>query len=221
VSGRAARRPVPTWLLIGLALAVLWLFVRGVSPDPATAIGELLLGLAVGLPLAYGLRHLYADRTDADRVLAVAPYAGLYAAAFLWELLTANLDVAYRTVAPSMPIDPEVIVVPLRLETDLAVTVIANSITLTPGTLTMDYDEERNALYVHAIDGRNPDAVVAPIRRWEDYALVIFDEAGQPRDPTPEHFVGGTGGPSGSGGPDGPDERDAGSERAEGGETDG
>jgi multicomponent Na+:H+ antiporter subunit E len=218
----ADERPgVRTWLLLGATLSVLWLFVRGISPDPATILGELLLGLLVGLPLAYGLRHLYAERTDAVRDLAVAPYAGLYVLAFLWELLTANLDVAYRTLAPSMPIDPEVIVVPLRIQTDLAVTTIANSITLTPGTLTMDYDEERNALYVHAIDGREPDAVVAPIRRWEDYALVIFDEEGQPGDPTPQHFVGGTGGPGGPG--SGAERADGGGDGgvSEGGETDG
>jgi len=79
-----------------------------------------------------------------------------------------------------------VIEFPLRVETDLAITTIANSITLTPGTLTMDHDDDRNALYVHTIDGRDPEAVVAPIRQWEDYALVIFDERRSPGDPVPD-----------------------------------
>jgi len=89
-------------------------------------------------------------------------------------------------LAPSMPIDPDVIEVPLRVESDLAVTTIANSITLTPGTLTMDYDPERNALYVHTLAGRDRDAVIEPIRRWEDYALVVFDERRSPGDPVPD-----------------------------------
>ena len=88
-----------------------------------------------------------------------------------------------------MPIEPAVIEIPLRVESDLAITTIANSITLTPGTLTMDYDETRNALNVHAIDGRDPAGVVEPIRAWEDYALSIFDEERSPADPAPEIAV--------------------------------
>jgi multicomponent Na+:H+ antiporter subunit E len=72
--------------------------------------------------------------------------------------------------------------VPLRVETDLGVTTIANSITLTPGTLTLDYDPERNALYVHVIDGGKIDGVVGPIRTWEDHALRVFDERASPDD---------------------------------------
>jgi len=79
-----------------------------------------------------------------------------------------------------------VLVIPLRVERDAAVTTIANSITLTPGTLTMDHDTDTNALYVHTIDGRDPASVVAPIRQWEDYALVIFEEELGPGDPAPE-----------------------------------
>jgi multicomponent Na+:H+ antiporter subunit E len=108
-----------------------------------------------------------------------------YLVSFVWELLTANLAVAYQVLAPSLPIEPAVVEVPLRVETDLAITTIANSITLTPGTLTMDYDSEANSLYVHTIDGRDRDAIVAPIRAWEDLALRIFDEAADPGDPVP------------------------------------
>ena len=93
---------------------------------------------------------------------------------------------AYRVLAPSMPIEPDVIEVPLRVETDLAITTIANSITLTPGTLTIDYDADRNSLFVHAIDGRDHDAITDPIRTWEDYALRIFDEERDPGDPVPD-----------------------------------
>ena len=177
---------VRKWPVMGAVLAVLWLFVRGVPAAPATVLGEALLGLAVGLPVAALFSRLYTERTRLSRNLRATPYAVLYVVTFLWELVTANVDVAYRVLAPSMPIEPVVIVIPLRVERDSAVTTIANSITLTPGTLTMDHDPEANALYVHAIDGRTPKSVVAPIRRWEDYALVIFDEENQPGDPAPE-----------------------------------
>ncbi|MFB6168980.1 MAG: Na+/H+ antiporter subunit E [Haloferacaceae archaeon] len=170
---------------MGLGLAVLWLAVRGVDPTLVRVAEEFVIGLGVGLPLAYVGRRFYSPVTGLDASLRPLPYAALYIATFVWELVTANVDVAYRVLAPSMPINPAVVEVSLRVESDLAITTLANSITLTPGTLTMDYDPDRNALYVHSIDGTNRDAVVAPIRRWEDYLLVVFDERLKPGDPVP------------------------------------
>jgi multicomponent Na+:H+ antiporter subunit E len=174
------------WPVVGVLLAILWLFVRGVTLDPAVVVGEFLIGLAFGLPVAFAFRRFYTERVALTRNVRALPYAALYVGVFLKELITANVDVAYRTLAPGMPIEPDVVVVPLRVQTDGAITTIANSITLTPGTLTMDYDEETNTLYVHGITGRNRQAVLDPIRTWEDYALVIFDEERKPGDPVPE-----------------------------------
>ena len=171
------------WHLLGLTLAVLWLFVRGIALTPTRLVEEGIIGLALGFPTAFVFRRLYPGNADLGRLLRASPYAALYLGTFLWELLTANVGVAYRVLSPSMPIEPRVIEVPLRVETPFAVTTIANSITLTPGTLSMDYDDESNTIYVHAIQGRDRDAVVDPIRRWEDYALVIFEESKQPNDP--------------------------------------
>jgi len=173
------------WPVVGLWLAVLWLFVRGVTASPETVAGEFIIGLAVGMPIAYVFRRFYRPSLAVDARLRGLPYATVYLVAFLWELLTANVDVAYRVLAPSMPIQPDVIELPLRVESDIAITTIANSITLTPGTLTMDYDDERNTLYVHAINGQDRAAVVDPIRTWEDLALLIFDEDRDPDDPAP------------------------------------
>lgn len=174
---------VRAWPLAGVGYAVLWIFVRGVELAPRPLAGQFLFGLAVGLPTAFVFRRLYVKRIDLGRGARVLPYAGLYVAAFTWELVRANVDVAHRVLAPGPPIDPEVVLVPLRVRTDLAVTLLANSITITPGTVTLDHDEAVNALYVHAIDGRDPEAIVAPIRRWESYALELFDEPASSDDP--------------------------------------
>ncbi|PSP82142.1 cation transporter [Halobacteriales archaeon QS_1_68_17] len=172
-----------------MVFAVLWLFVRGVELAVDPVVGQFLLGLAVGLPVAYVFRRLYAEAVDLRRSLGAVPAAALYLLTFAREIVVANFDVAYRVVAPDMPIEPQVILVPLRVETDLGVTTIANSITITPGTITLDHDPDRNALYVHVIDGRNVRSVVDPIRTWEDYALDIFDEPASPADPAPEITV--------------------------------
>jgi len=174
------------WPVIGLALAVLWVFINGAPLTPTGIVTTLLVGLLVGLPIAYVLRRFYSAEIDVRGGLVAAPFGLLYVLLFVRELLVANLDVAWRVLAPSMPIKPDVVEVPLRVESDLAVTTIANSITLTPGTLTMDYDRDRNTLYVHGITGANEEAVLEPIRRWEDYALRIFDEDREPGDPVPD-----------------------------------
>jgi multicomponent Na+:H+ antiporter subunit E len=176
---------VKTWHGLAAGLAVLWLFVRGVTLDPRVILSELLLGVVFGLPVAFLFRRLYPEPVDVERFARSLPYAALYFVAFVYELLTANVDVALRVLLPGQRLDPRVIELPLRVQTPLAITTIANSITLTPGTLTMDHDDATNTLYVHAIAGADRDAVVDPIRRWEDYALVIFDEERKAGDPVP------------------------------------
>jgi multicomponent Na+:H+ antiporter subunit E len=179
------------WPLIGLSLAGLWLFVRGVSPGPTIAetlvllAEEFVIGLLVGFPTAFALRKFYPREFAVTPSLGSVPYMVLYLVVFLRELITANIDVAYRVLSPSMPIEPDVVAVPLRVESDVAITTIANSITLTPGTLTMDHDAETNTLYVHGINVDDEEALLAPIRTWEDYALVIFENR-DPSTPVPE-----------------------------------
>jgi multicomponent Na+:H+ antiporter subunit E len=212
------------WPVVGVVLAGLWLFVRGIARTgdvgPAafgvTLVEETVVGLVVGLPLAYYTRDLYGDEASIGGGPWALPYGGLYLLVFLRELVSANVEVAYRVLAPSMPIDPGVIEVPLRVESDIAVTTIANSITLTPGTLTMDYDPDRNALYVHTLTSRDREEVLAPIRRWENYALIIFGERRSPGDPVPDPEHTPSGEPPTSGGdpvarpPDGEASRDGG-----------
>lgn len=170
------------WVNNALVFTVLWIFVRGVDLTPVRLAEEALIGLLVSLPLAYAVRGFYAG-PPTERDLRVLPYALLYLAVFLKELIAANLSVARIVVSPSMPIDPAVVEVPLRVESDAAVTTIANSITLTPGTLTMDYNADTNSLYVHSLSGAD---ILGTIRTWEDYALVIFREDLKPGDPVPD-----------------------------------
>lgn len=177
------------WPVVGVSMAVLWVFVRGPEPAPSAVLGQLLVGSVVGLPLAFVFRRLYPDRIDVARGISVFPSVVAYLALFAREVIVANVDVAYRALAPGTRLEPEVILVPLRVESALGVTTIANSITITPGTVTLDHDPAANAIYVHIIDGRNPEAVVTPIRRWEDYALEIFDEPRDPSDRAPTVVV--------------------------------
>jgi multicomponent Na+:H+ antiporter subunit E len=74
-----------------------------------------------------------------------------YIPVYWWECFKANLDVAYRVLHPRLPIRPAVVRVQTGLKTDLALTVLANSISLTPGTTSIDVDPASGFLYVHCM----------------------------------------------------------------------
>lgn len=74
-----------------------------------------------------------------------------YAATFIWECLKANFDVAFRVLHPDLPIRPGTVKVKTALTSDIALTFLANSITLTPGTTTVDIDKNNGYLYVHSL----------------------------------------------------------------------
>ncbi|MBN2601493.1 MAG: Na+/H+ antiporter subunit E [Candidatus Marinimicrobia bacterium] len=76
---------------------------------------------------------------------------------FLWEMAKANLHVAFIVLHPSLPIKPGIVKIKTTLTKDSAITVLTNSITLTPGTLTVDVNPEKNEIYVHWIDVLSTD----------------------------------------------------------------
>jgi multicomponent Na+:H+ antiporter subunit E len=79
----------------------------------------------------------------------------VYLLVFIWECIKANLDVAYRVLHPSMPIRPGIVKVKTTLKSDLAKMLLANSITMTPGTISVDIIDD--SLYIHWIYIRSED----------------------------------------------------------------
>jgi multicomponent Na+:H+ antiporter subunit E len=80
-----------------------------------------------------------------------------YIPVFVWECLKANLDVAYRVAHPDLPIKPGIVKIKTRLRSETGLTFLANSITLTPGTLAVDVDPENGWLYIHWINVTSTD----------------------------------------------------------------
>lgn len=110
-----------------------------------------------------------------------APVRYFWAICFIpllfYYMLMANLDVVYRIIHPKMPIKPGIVKVKTRLKSDSARTALANSITLTPGTLTVDITDE-GYLYIHWIYVRATDLEEASKRivsRFEPMLERIFD----------------------------------------------
>jgi len=101
-----------------------------------------------------------------------------YLPVFFWEVIKANLDVAYRVVHPRLPISPGIVKVRTTLKSDTALTFLANSITLTPGTMSVDIDRASGVLYIHWIDVRSQDTEEATrliVARFEKILSKIFE----------------------------------------------
>ena len=82
----------------------------------------------------------------------------IYLCIFVWECIKANLDVAYRVLHPAMPIRPGIVKVKTTLKSEIAKTLLANSITMTPGTITVDIIGDD--MYIHWIFIRSEDPEV-------------------------------------------------------------
>ncbi len=103
-------------------------------------------------------------------------WAVVYLIVFIWECVKANFDVAYRVLSPRMPIKPGIVKVKCSLKTDIAKTFLANSITMTPGTITVDVISD--CLYVHWIYVSSRDPKVYNKRivgRFEKLLKKVFE----------------------------------------------
>ena len=101
-----------------------------------------------------------------------------YVPLFIWECIKANIDVAYRVAHPDLPINPGIVKVKTTLKSDTALTFLANSITLTPGTMSVDIDQENGFLYIHWIDVKDKDiqrATEIIVKVFEDVLRRIFE----------------------------------------------
>ncbi len=97
---------------------------------------------------------------------------------FLVSEVKAHLDVIRRALSPRMPINPGIVRVPYRVESDYAEALVACSITNTPGTVVVDLDKDRRIFYVHWIDVKTPEPEKARLEiseLFERYAKKIFD----------------------------------------------
>jgi multicomponent Na+:H+ antiporter subunit E len=102
----------------------------------------------------------------------------VYVPVFFYYVIRANFDVVYRALHPKMPIKPGIVKIKTSLKTDSGITALANSITLTPGTLTVDLTDD-GFLYIHWINVKSDDleqATKAIAQKFEWFLEKIFEE---------------------------------------------
>ncbi len=120
---------------------------------------------AFGLALGWAAMRLAGPQRrfplDALRRVPAALSLGAFLA---WELLLSNLRVMRVVLSPRRRLRPVFVAVPLDVRSDAGIALLANLLTLTPGTLSVDVSTDRRTLYVHALVAPDPDALIREVK---------------------------------------------------------
>ncbi len=125
-----------------LALAVVWAAVLG-----ELALGNLLVGFALGFGILAAVSPLFGTSRYFEKSLRLVEFAAF----FVGQLVLSSLRVAGDILTPRPRARPGIVGVPLEARTDAEITLLANLVSLTPGSLSLEVSADRRTLYVHAM----------------------------------------------------------------------
>ncbi|MFO7743826.1 MAG: Na+/H+ antiporter subunit E [Psychroflexus sp.] len=133
-----------TKFLSNILLMLIWVFLTG-----EYNFNNFLFGLG----LSFIILWIISGNEDksSKKYFKIVPKIITFVLFFFWELIKANIQVAYEVITPNLNMKPGIVALPLDAKTDLEITLLANLITLTPGTLALDVSTDRSVLYVHAM----------------------------------------------------------------------
>lgn len=149
--------------LSNILLTIIWVALTG-SFTLANYIFGFLLGFFI-------LRLATHGRKEA-KYFRIVPKVVAFIFFFLYELIKANLQVAYEVMTPKFNMSPGIVKVPLDAETDLEISFLANLISLTPGTLSLDVSDDKKVLYVHSMYIKDRENFIAGIKNGFEKRLL-------------------------------------------------
>lgn len=148
------------------AISVGWALITG-----GFTVLNLLLGAVVGSIAIYLVR----DRIGLPRPLRRLRRIARLTVLFTYELFASAIKVGWLVVQPRLKLQPAIIAFPLTARSDAEITLLANLITLTPGTLSVDVSQDRKHLYIHAIDCPDREALIASVAKgFEQRIIEVF-----------------------------------------------
>lgn len=164
---RAARSVFPHPFLTVL-LIVVWCLLNS-----SATLGTFVMGAILGILIPLGTAAYWPGAPRGVRAAKLVAYVGLV----LWDIIVANVQVAWIVLTrPNAKMRTHWVTIPIELRTPEAITMLAGTITLTPGTVTADMSDEGHALLIHALDAASPDEVRDDIKhRYERRLKEIFE----------------------------------------------
>ena len=141
--------------LSNLLLTFIWLALTGNFTFGNTIFGFIL---------SYFILKRSTGGSGTARYFKMLPKVISFIFYFLYELIKANLQVAYEVMTPHYNMSPGIVGYPLDVKTDLQITFLANCISLTPGTLSLDVSDDKKILYVHAMYIKDRESFILSIK---------------------------------------------------------
>lgn len=152
--------------LINILLALAWAAVTGSFAE---------VNLAFGFVLGTAALYLIREQVGTTAYFSKLGKGIGLAATFVYELVLSAWRVATIVLRPKIELQPGIIAYPLTVDRDFEITMLANLITLTPGTLSVDVSDDRKTLFVHCIDVPDPQATIDDIKNaFERKILEVF-----------------------------------------------
>jgi multicomponent Na+:H+ antiporter subunit E len=161
---------VKNFLYLFILLIIIWLALVS-----SFHWQEITVGILISLILSFFLSRTYLRLGLPPLSIKRIAFLFIYIGVLFREIIKANIDVAYRVIHPKMPIKPGIVVIKTKLKQDIAKMILANSITLTPGTFTLDITDD--TLLIHWINVKSEDVDEATRivgERFEKYLKIIF-----------------------------------------------
>jgi multicomponent Na+:H+ antiporter subunit E len=158
------------YIIMFVSLMIIWLLLNA-SFDSVVIITGIVISTIISVFFCKSCEVFTTVRLSPKAIL----YSLIYIVVFFKELLKSNFDVAYRVVSPSLPINPGIVEVKTKLKSKIGRIFLANSITLTPGTFTLEMNED--SLFIHWIevksDNIEEDTNIL-VRKFEKYLEVMY-----------------------------------------------
>jgi len=149
-----------------LLIFLVWLMLNS-----SISAGNVVLGLI----LAFVIPLLTALFQQRHRPMVRPDLAMVYVVILIWDIIKSNLEVLKLVLGPMNHLQPGMIVVPLDISDPLPITMLANTITLTPGTVSAEVSADKKYLYVHCLHLQDESARIAEIKeRYEAPLKRIF-----------------------------------------------
>src|SRR5699024_4754584 len=146
-----------------IIIAVIWTFLQ----NSFTAI-DFLFGYIIGIIILYILRRFLIFDFYMNRVWALVKLVMI----FIIELIKANIDVVKIVLSPRLNNQSGIVAVKTRLESDVEITLLAALISLTPGTISMDFSADGKTIYIHALDVPDAEEMIDGIQNSFERAIM-------------------------------------------------
>lgn len=142
-------------LLSNLLLAIIWVMSTGTLTEENFIFGFLI---------SFMILYLITINKEERKYFTMLPKLVTFIFFMLWEIIKANFQAVRDSLYPKSKLSPAIVKYPLEAESDVEITLLANLVSLTPGTLIMDVSDDKKVMYIHVLHLENKEVFIEEVR---------------------------------------------------------